>query len=65
MAYDYNKTYPYPPGTAVTWPGGSGIVTEASSPYSVVVDNRISISVTIITSHKMEKKKHGSRKAKT
>lgn len=48
MAYDYSKKYPYPIGTKVSSRGVTGVVTATPGPYSVVVDNRITIPVSLI-----------------
>jgi hypothetical protein len=49
MAYDYSKKYPYPIGTKVSSRGVTGVVTATPGPYSVVVDDKITIPVSLIT----------------
>jgi hypothetical protein len=63
MTYDYKKQYPYKIGSIVHWGTKSGKVTELPGPYSVVVDNRITVPVSLIT--KNEKGKPDEPKPKT
>ena len=46
--YDYSKQYPYKIGNIVTWGTKSGTVTACPGPYSVVVDNKITVPVSLI-----------------
>jgi hypothetical protein len=43
------KRYPYEVGDAVEGIGFSGIVTSRPGPYSVQLDGRLTVSVTMIT----------------
>lgn len=42
------KRYPYKIGDHVEGPGFSGIVTRLVGPYSVQLDNKLSVSITLI-----------------
>ena len=54
--YDYKIQYPFKIGTNVKWGSKEGKVTAIAGPYSVVVDNRITVPVCLITSPKLKRR---------
>ncbi len=45
----FQREYPYKIGTIVEWANQKGKVTGTPGPYSVLVDNKITVPISLIT----------------